>query len=134
MTIIDRVEAKGAALRVLAMQLDTGTPTGKLMLNVLGSVAQFEREVMLERQREGIARAKAEKKYKGRAPTARAKAAEVHPLAAGGMSKAKIASELGIKVAETELVCGSIWLRWRVDRVIHELDLPQPGLPFASLR
>jgi DNA invertase Pin-like site-specific DNA recombinase len=70
--------------------------TGKLMLNVLGSVAQFEREVMLERQREGIAKAKAEKKYKGRAPTARAKADDVRRLAAGGLSKAKIAAELGI--------------------------------------
>jgi DNA invertase Pin-like site-specific DNA recombinase len=90
-TIIDRIEAKGATLRVLAMNLDTGSSTGRLMLNVLGSVAQFEREVMLERQREGIAKAKAEKKYKGRVPTARAKAAEVRQLAAGGMSKAKIA-------------------------------------------
>jgi DNA invertase Pin-like site-specific DNA recombinase len=83
-TIVDRVETKGAALRVLAMQLDSGTPTGKLMLNVLGSVAQFEREVMLERQRERIAKAKAEKKYKGRAPTVRAKAAQVRRLAATG--------------------------------------------------
>jgi DNA invertase Pin-like site-specific DNA recombinase len=77
------------------MQLETGTPTGKLMLNVLGSVAQFEREVMLERQCEGIAKAKAETRYKGRAPTARAKAAEVRQLAATGMSKAKVAAELG---------------------------------------
>src|SRR5258708_4167498 len=51
------------------MNLDTATPTGRLMLNVLGSVAQFEREVMLERQRAGIAKAKGEGKYKGRAPT-----------------------------------------------------------------
>ena len=52
------------------MNLDTKTPTGKLMLNMLGSIAQFERELMLERQREGIAKAKADGKYKGRAPTA----------------------------------------------------------------
>ena len=52
------------------------------MLNVVGSVAQFEREVRLERQREGIAKAKAEGKYKGRAPIARAKADEVRKLAA----------------------------------------------------
>ena len=52
------------------------------MLNVLASVAQFEREIMLERQREGIAKAKGEGKYKGRKPTARAKAADVHRLAA----------------------------------------------------
>ncbi len=36
------------------------------MFNMLGSIAQFERELMLERQREGIAKAKAEGKYKGR--------------------------------------------------------------------
>ena len=48
--IIQRIEAKKASLRILAMGLDTTTPTGNLMLNVLGSVAQFEREIMLERQ------------------------------------------------------------------------------------
>ena len=56
------------------------------MLNVLGSVAQFEREVMLERQREGIAKAKGEGKYKGRKPTARAKADGINQLAAEGLT------------------------------------------------
>ena len=65
--IVERIKARGASLRILAMGLDTGTPTGTLMLNVLGAVAQFEREIMLERQREGIAKAKAAGKYKGRA-------------------------------------------------------------------
>jgi len=68
------IEAEGAALRIINLGVDTSTPTGKLILNVLGGVAQFEREIMLERQREGIAKAKADKKYKGRTPTARAKA------------------------------------------------------------
>ena len=44
------------------------------MLNMFAAMAQFEREMMLERQREGIAKAKAPGKYKGRKPTARAKA------------------------------------------------------------
>lgn len=64
--ILDTLEKRGAALRILNLGLDTSTPTGKLMLNVLGSVAQFEREIMLERQREGIAKARAEGKYTGR--------------------------------------------------------------------
>ena len=64
---------KGVGLRILAMNLDTSTPTGKLMVNLLGSIAEFERELMLERQREGIAKAKAEGKYAGRQPTARHK-------------------------------------------------------------
>jgi DNA invertase Pin-like site-specific DNA recombinase len=64
--IVKRIEAKGATLRVLQINLDTATPTGKLMLNMLGSIAEFERSLMLERQREGIAKAKGEGKYKGR--------------------------------------------------------------------
>lgn len=68
--LIEELEAKGVGLRVLSLGLDTTTATGKLMLNVLGSVAQFEREMMLERQREGIQKARREGKYKGRAPTA----------------------------------------------------------------
>ena len=80
MAIVDRLAAKSVGLRILAMNMDTATPTGKLMLTILGGVAEFERELMLERQREGIAKAKAEKKYKGRAPTARNKAAEIEVL------------------------------------------------------
>ena len=98
--IVDRVERKGASLRILAMNLDTGTSAGRLMLNVFGSVAQFEREVMLERQREGIAKAKGEGKYRGRAPTARAKADDIKRLASGGdMTREAIAMQLGIGVA-----------------------------------
>ena len=66
------------------------------MLNVLGSVAQFEREMMLERQREGIAKAKAAKKYKGRAPTARVKSETIKALAAQGVPKREIAKRLGV--------------------------------------
>ena len=58
MKIIEGITKAGASLRVLAMGLDTSTATSKLILNVLGSVAEFERGLMLERQRAGIARAK----------------------------------------------------------------------------
>jgi DNA invertase Pin-like site-specific DNA recombinase len=95
-TIIAALEAKGVALRIENLGVDTSTPTGKLMLNVLGGVAQFEREMMLERQREGIAKAKAEGAYKGRKPTARAKTAEIKALAVEGLSMAAIAARLGI--------------------------------------
>ena len=54
--------------------LDTGTATGRLMLAVIGAVGQAEREAMLERQREGIAKAKPEGRYKGRVPTVRRQA------------------------------------------------------------
>jgi DNA invertase Pin-like site-specific DNA recombinase len=94
--ILERLSEKGVALRILAMGVDTGTPTGKLMLNVMASVAQFEREMMLERQREGIAKAKAEGRYKGRKPTARARAGEVLALRAQGLSMDVIAAQLGL--------------------------------------
>ena len=76
--------------------LDPGSVNGKLILTVLGAIAAFEREMMLERQREGIARAKAEGKYKGRKPTARNQANQVRALAAEGVSKVEIARRLGM--------------------------------------
>lgn len=90
------LEKKRVELRILNLGLDTTSPTAKLSLGIMSAVAQFEREIMLERQREGIARAKAGKRYKGRAPTARAKADEVRTMAAAGVKKAVIAAELGI--------------------------------------
>ena len=64
LNIVGRLEAKKVDLRVLSMSgtqtLDTSTAVGKLMLAVIGAVGQFEREMMLERQREGIAKAKAQ--------------------------------------------------------------------------
>ncbi len=64
--IVEELEGRRVGLRVLDLGLDTSKATGKLMLNVLGAVAQFEREMMLERQREGIQTAKREGKYRGR--------------------------------------------------------------------
>jgi DNA invertase Pin-like site-specific DNA recombinase len=63
---------------------------------MFAAFAQFERELMLERQKLGIAKAKAEGKYRGRKPTARAKAGEVQALKAEGMSLSAIAKQLGI--------------------------------------
>lgn len=96
LTITEGLKAKGAALRILNMGIDTSTPTGKLMLTVLGGIAEFEREIMLERQREGIAKAKADGKYKGRKPTARAKEEDVLRLKSEGVGATEIAKRLGI--------------------------------------
>ena len=67
-----------------------------LPLTSIGALAAFERELMLERQREGIAKAKAAGKYKGRAPTARAKFAQVRQLRTEGLGATEIAKRLGI--------------------------------------
>lgn len=97
--IVDALEKKGVAFRVLNINLDTSTPTGKLMLSMLAAIGQFEREMMLERQREGIAKAKKEGVYKGRKATAKAKSGDVFRLLQEGMTKESIASRLGIGVA-----------------------------------
>ena len=85
-------------LEILDMGIDTSNATGKLMLNMLGGIAEFERRIMLERQREGIDKAKAEGKYKGRQPTARAKAEEMRRLDEEGRTRKEIAEELGVSV------------------------------------
>lgn len=96
MDIRQRLDERGAFLKIIGLNLDTSTPTGKLMLNLLGSVAEFEREIMLERQREGIAKAKAAGKYKGRKPTARARTDEVLGMHGNGVGATAIAKSLGI--------------------------------------
>ncbi len=94
--IIQKLEHKKVGMRILNLGMDTQTPTGKLMLTVLAGVAQFEREIMLERQREGVAKAKAAGKYKGRKPISLDMQKEVMRLLTGGMSKASIARQVGI--------------------------------------
>ena len=66
LNIVKSIQEKGATIISLKEKFDLSTPTGKLMLTMMGAISTFEREVMLERQREGIAIAKAEGKYKGR--------------------------------------------------------------------
>lgn len=102
--ITERLKTKGVALRILSLNLDTSTPTGKLMLNLLGSIAEFERSIMLERQKIGIAKARAEGRYRGRAPTARRLAPKVHELRASGIGATAIAAKLGISRASVHRI------------------------------
>jgi DNA invertase Pin-like site-specific DNA recombinase len=76
------------------------------MLAVIGAVGQAEREAMLERQREGIAKAKREGRYKGRVPIARRQSAEIIKLKAEGVRPSEIARKLGIGRASVYRVLG----------------------------
>lgn len=110
LAIVDRIRAKGAGLVILSMggeRLDTTKPTSKLMLTMLAAIAEFERGLMLERQREGIAKAKAEGKYQGRVPTARRQADDVRKLRAEGMKPADIVKRLGISRASVYRIIGA---------------------------
>lgn len=96
MSTIEFLDRKKVGLRVLNLGMDTHTPTGKLMLAVLGGVAQFEREMMLERQHEGVAKGKAAGRFKGRKPITQDRQEEALRLAAMGLTKANIAKKLNL--------------------------------------
>jgi DNA invertase Pin-like site-specific DNA recombinase len=100
--ILQQIEAKGAGLVILSLgseRVDTSTATGKLVLNMMVSVAQFEREMMKERQVEGVRRAKAEGKYKGRVPKAMNQADKVKALVEAGVTRVQIQEQLNISKA-----------------------------------
>lgn len=67
--IVQELTDKGVGLISLKEQVDTDTPQGRFMLTVFAALAELERETILQRQREGIAIAKKQGKYKGRKPT-----------------------------------------------------------------
>jgi DNA invertase Pin-like site-specific DNA recombinase len=99
LSIVEMLDRKNVALRILdfgGSAVDTGSPSGRLMLTMFAAMGQFEREMMLERQKEGIAAAKAAGKYKGRSATARAQTAKVLALRADGKGATEIASAIGI--------------------------------------
>lgn len=66
--ITDTIRERGAEFISQKETIDTSTPAGKLMLTVLGAIAQFERECIRQRQQEGIDLKKARGEYKGRVP------------------------------------------------------------------
>ncbi len=66
--IVQELTDKGVGLISLKEQVDTDTPQGRFMLTVFAALAELERETILQRQREGIAIAKQEGKYRGRSP------------------------------------------------------------------
>jgi DNA invertase Pin-like site-specific DNA recombinase len=94
--IIQRLEEKKVSLRILDMGVDTATPNGRLMLNLIGSIVQWEREIMLERQAIGIRKARIENKFRGRVPTARRQTDEIIRLKNDGLSPANIAKTLKV--------------------------------------
>lgn len=102
--ISEYLQHRQVSLRILNLGIDTSTPTGKLMLTMIGAIATFERELMLERQAEGIELAKRRGVYKGRKPTAMAKGEEVLALAEHGLPRAEIARLTGISLSSVQRI------------------------------
>ena len=97
--IVESLDAAGATLKIIDSDIDTSTPQGEIIRLLLSAIIDFERQVVRERQAVGIAKAKRAGRYKGRKPTAMAKADKVLALNAQGMTRQKIADQLGIGVA-----------------------------------
>jgi DNA invertase Pin-like site-specific DNA recombinase len=90
--IVEMLTSKGVALNCISQSgVDADSSTGRLMLSVLGAVAMFENDIRLERQREGIEKAKLAGKYRGRKATINTD--RVKELRQTGMGPAAIARE-----------------------------------------
>lgn len=101
LTLVTTITDKGVTLHFIKENLTfeaktKATPFNKLLLGLLGSVAEFERELILERQREGIAQAKARGAYKGRKPIAPEKIEKAKELLAQGMTRTEAAKTVGM--------------------------------------
>ncbi|BCG62376.1 MAG: hypothetical protein methR_P0017 [Methyloprofundus sp.] len=97
--LVFELQSKGITLQAIEQPIDTSTAAGNAFLSMLGVFAEFETNIRRERQLEGVAKAKAAGKYKGRKPTARAKSEQILELIGQGMTKKAVAEELGIGVA-----------------------------------
>ncbi|EHR5760998.1 MULTISPECIES: recombinase family protein [Vibrio] len=101
MTLIEEYQSKGVEFEILNIGVDTSSVSGKMILGILASVAQMERELMLERQALGIAKAKADGKYKGKQQSQKTldKCKEALKYVDTGMSKEKAAKAAGVGIA-----------------------------------
>jgi DNA invertase Pin-like site-specific DNA recombinase len=103
--IVEAVKAKGAFLQATEQPIDTSSPAGTAFLQMLGVFAQFETALRRERQMEGISKAKAEGRYKGRPATV--DAAKVRELHAAGVTPSAIAKQLAIGRASVYRALGN---------------------------
>lgn len=122
----------GARLQILDPPLDTAEPAGRAFFTAVAAIVAFERKVALERQREGVAKAKAAGKYKGRKPTARAQAADVIALKAQGATPTQIARQLGIGRASVYRALGPAPQAPASGKPPAEAPLPGPAAPAGA--
>lgn len=94
--VCGELERAGVRLRDLNTGFDPGTSVGKLTLGILGSIAQFERDLIIERTKTGIERARAEGKHCGRPSKRGATAKAIGKMQSEGLSVAEIAKALGV--------------------------------------
>jgi DNA invertase Pin-like site-specific DNA recombinase len=94
---LETFNSLGIAFVSLSEQIDTATPTGRMIFTVLGAVAELERSLIAERVRAGLRNARAKGKRLGR-PRVAVDAARIRELRSQGLSWPKIAAKLGASV------------------------------------
>lgn len=101
LALFEHLETRGVAVIIKELQIDSTTATGKMVLTIMASVSQMEREIMLERQKAGIEEAKQAGKYKGRqqSPKTIKACKEAMGYVEAGMPKEKAAKAAGIGAA-----------------------------------
>lgn len=101
--LVDEFNARGVAIRFLKEGFEfkpgDASPMAKFTLQIMGSVAEFERQIILERQREGIELARNRGVYKGRKPLAPSVIDKIKELSSMGVPATRIAKSLGIGVS-----------------------------------
>lgn len=116
--LVQQIQDSGAHLISLKESFDTSTPAGKLQMTMLAAIAEFERAMILERQKEGIAIAKREGKYKGRKQVSVPNIGEYYDsYMRREKNKVQIATELGIS-------------RNTLDRLFKEYKSKSSFVPF----
>jgi DNA invertase Pin-like site-specific DNA recombinase len=104
LSFLGEIHAKGCDLYLHQQGLDTSTPAGRAMFQMMGVFAEFERAIIRERVIVGLARAKAEGKVLGRPTVGEAVEREIRSLKKGGLGIRKIAGQLGIGVSAVQRV------------------------------
>jgi len=93
---VETLKAKGLAFRSLEENLDTGSAAGELIFHVFGAIAHFERRLISERTRDGVAAARARGRHPGRPAIDKEKLQAAFTLVQGGLSPARAAKQVGL--------------------------------------
>ncbi|AWB23505.1 MULTISPECIES: recombinase family protein [Methylobacteriaceae] len=95
-SVVEQLKGRGVALLSLEEKLDTSSAAGELIFHVFGAIAQFERRLIAERTKDGIAAARARGKVPGRQPVDADRVQAALKLVQAGLSPTKAASQLGL--------------------------------------